>query len=496
LTKVSGCSSMFSMDELEILNFYNNWWLTGKIQSELLKKYHRRAFSGLQIELPYEDYSRIVSLVGPRQTGKTTLLYQLINLLLKKKIDPKRILFLSISDPVFVDNQEFLEKCLETYEKVVLKEQLNNLREPIYVFLDEIQYLKKWELWLKRYYDLNYKIKFIISGSASSRIIEKGRESLAGRISEIKLFPMSFEEFLKLHQSQVEESWKLDSYSLTNYSFLYTFKKPYQELRDYKSFESFWLRIKEKKQEVMARQNLAVSHLHQYMEKGGFPGVYKHEDLSIVYRYLNQDVLERVTAQDIPQIAEIRDVKLLQGLILRVAQRSGSIFSYRNLASESGARSETIRNYLTYLSSAFLIWELWQFRKAEMAKLKANKKFYICDLGLRHSVLKYSTEKIFSSEEKGIGAETLVFNHLNKEEKKISFWRKGDFEVDFVVDKFGFILPIEVKFRKNIAQDDLKGIKKFIGQYKLNGGIVVTDSLLDYQKGIIFIPLWLFLLLC
>jgi predicted AAA+ superfamily ATPase len=307
---------------------------------------------------------------------------------------------------------------------------------------------------------------------------------------------MSFREFLGLRQSRIKKRWEDDSYSLTEYSFLYSIKKPYDELRSFKSFESFGKQLVRKKGEISIRMNLGMTLLNQYMEKGGFPGVYRYEDLNTIYRYLNQDVLERVTAQDIPQIAEVRDIRLLQTLILKVAQHSGSVFSYRNLAAESGVRSETIRNYLIYLSSAFLVWELWQFRKAEMAKLKANKKFYICDLGLRHAVLKYSPEKIFSPEEKGIEAETLVFNHLRSPGEKISFWRKGNYEVDFVIDQFGFIFPLEVKFRKNIGQDDLEAMREFLSRYQLDGGIVVTESLFDYQGGIIFIPLWLFLLVC
>lgn len=484
------------MNELELLNFYNSWWLTKKAPEVLLEKYHRDKFLELEVELPYADYQRIISIVGPRQTGKTTLLYQLIELLLKKKLDPKKILFLSVSDPTLSNNQNFLEKCLETYEKVIIKETLNSLSEPIYIFLDEIQYLPNWELWLKRYYDLGYKIKFIISGSASSKIIQKGRESLAGRISEKHLYPMHFEEFLGLTKSRETKPIleKSGVSTLKEYNFLYSIKGPYQELKYYKSFESFGRRILEKKEEVAARHQLGASFLHKYIEKGGFPGVYDKE-IDLAYRYLNQDVLDRVISQDIPQIAQVRDPRLLQSLLLTVAQRSGSIFSYRNLAGESGVRSETIRNYLTYLSSAFLIGELWQFRKAEMARFKANKKIYIGDIGLRHALLKYSMTKIFDKEELGITAETLVFNHLQDSGLNVSFWRKDDFEVDFVLDYFGFVIPIEVKFRKNPEKDDFKGIDRFMGKYKVKGAIVVTESLFDYQDGIVSIPLWLFLLI-
>lgn len=481
------------MNELELLNFYNSWWLTGKTPEELLKKYHRDLFTSLEHELPYKDYQRIISLVGPRQTGKTTLLYQLIDLLLSKKIDPKKILFLSMSDPLIAGQANSFEKYLNSYEKVVLKESFGNLKEPIYIFLDEIQYLGKWELWLKRYYDLGYRIKFIISGSASSRIIQKGRESLAGRIVEKKLYPFSFREFISYEISKTDNMLKHEAYNLWSTSFRHKIQKIFTDLNTY-GYSSFGRRLLEQKSEIALRQELGNRYLYEYIEKGGFPGVYKDQDIATVYRYLNQDVLDRVTAQDIPQIAEVRDIQLLQSLIVTVARNTSGIFSYRNLAMESGVRSETIRSYLSYLSAAFLTGELWQYRKAEMARFKANKKIYICDTGLRNAILKYSLEKIHSDEEKGIEAETLVYNHLLSTDKKISFWRIGDNEVDFIIDKYGFIIPIEVKFRKEIKKDMVQGLIKFNDTYKSKGGIVVTETLLNYEDGLIYIPLWLFLL--
>lgn len=492
MTKVTGCIIISLMNELQILNFYNEWWVTGKVPESLFQEYRRSKFTALEMELTRE---RISSIVGPRQTGKTTLIYQLIDFLLRKKIDPKRILFLLLSDPSFINNQEFLESCLTTYEEIILREPLRDLHEPVYMFLDEIHYLDNWELFLKRYYDLGYKIKFVISGSASSKILRKGRESLVGRISETKLPPLNFWEFLQFQESKIrnkKRKEKINQLSILGWEKIWD---TYFDFWRYKSWNSFGKRILEEKQYVVSQQQIASLFLNEYFERGGFPGVYKEKDLNTVYRYLNQDVLERVTAQDIPQIAEVRDIRLLQSLILTVASRSSSIFSYRNLAQESGARSETIRTYLVYLASAFLVSELWQFRKAELAKLKADKKFFICDLGLRNAILKHSRERIFLTEEKGLAAETLVYNHLKEKERNFFFWRRGDFEVDFVINSFGFIVPVEVKFRKTIGKDDLKGIKQFIREYKLKGGIIVTEADFDYREDLVFIPLWLFLLL-
>jgi predicted AAA+ superfamily ATPase len=195
------------MEKLELLGFYNKWWLTGKIPRELYQDFKRGIFSILEGGLPYASVSnRIISLIGLRRTGKTTILYQLIQSLLNK-IDPKRVLFLNISDPLIANNSQFLEDLLKEYQKTILQENFSQLTEPVYIFFDEIQYLPGWELFLKRYIDLKFKIKFIITGSASLKIVKKSKESLVGRLDEQRLHPLSFREFIefKYHKLQTKE---------------------------------------------------------------------------------------------------------------------------------------------------------------------------------------------------------------------------------------------------------------------------------------------------
>ena len=489
------------MDTLELLNFYNKWWQTNKVPEELYQEFKKDICNYLVSELPFGLYPRIISLVGLRRTGKTTLLYQLINHLLDNEVPAKRILFINISDPLIANNLTFLEKLLEDYQQNVIKENFDRLSEPVYLFFDEVQYLPQWELFLKRLYEQKFKIKYIITGSGSLKIVKKTRESLVGRIAEYKVFPFTFNEFIKFKESK---NRSLQIISLLDNVRIGRLRKSdffsiYFLLQKYHSFPLLGKKLMERKLEFINLHKQLVILLNEHMEKGGFPEIIATSGQEIGYRYLIQDILDRTLTQDIPQFAQVRDPSLLQTLLIMAAQHSGSTFSYDSISKDTGARIETIRNYFQYLSSSFLISVITKFRKSEIAKFKSKKKFYIADLGIRNAIMKLSKQSINSLQNKGINAETVTVNFLlnhvlSNSGMKISFWHDGKYEVDIIIKFLEQIIPIEVKYRNIIEDSQIKGLKKFIDIYKTGGGIVITDSLINFRENIVYLPLWLFLL--
>lgn len=142
------------------------------------------------------DDERILGMIGPRRTGKTTILYQLINKILED-VKPERILFFTADDPALLPYKENLfENIIKTYYEDVLLESKRG--EKVYIFIDEIHFLASWELWLKKYYDLKYNIKFIISSSSAIHLQRRSKESLVGRIFEILVLPLSFRDYIAL----------------------------------------------------------------------------------------------------------------------------------------------------------------------------------------------------------------------------------------------------------------------------------------------------------
>ena len=155
-----------SMEPLHYLQEVNEWWTNGSVNPLLLQKLHRDEFNELAELLESE---RITAVIGPRRVGKTTLMYQLIDHLLDTGIKKEHILFASMDDPLKTIIDEYLEK--------IVKKPIRDI-EKIYIFIDEIHFLPDWNLWLKRYFDLKYNIKFIISSSSATHLLKYSENQL------------------------------------------------------------------------------------------------------------------------------------------------------------------------------------------------------------------------------------------------------------------------------------------------------------------------------
>ncbi|MBW6470471.1 MAG: AAA family ATPase, partial [Methanosarcinaceae archaeon] len=144
----------------------NVWWGTNKVPDELKQKFVRPKVAEIQ---GYLEIDRILLLLGARRVGKTTMVHQIIDNLIKEDIEPGNILYIRMDDP-FV-NKFPLTEIIETYRQYKVPEGT------VYLFLDEIQHADEWDLWLKTIYDQKENIKIIASGSAAVQL-KKQSESL------------------------------------------------------------------------------------------------------------------------------------------------------------------------------------------------------------------------------------------------------------------------------------------------------------------------------
>ena len=150
----------------ELLYFYNPWWVKDKVPQVLVAGYQRPVLKKL---LSYLSLERVLIIKGARRTGKTTLLYQIIDALLNQGIPSQNIFFFSFDG---LRQEENFEEIIKTYQE--LSKNVLPTEETIYFFLDEIQFLSDWSSKLKKYFDRKYPLKFIVSGSAAS-LIKKRR---------------------------------------------------------------------------------------------------------------------------------------------------------------------------------------------------------------------------------------------------------------------------------------------------------------------------------
>jgi predicted AAA+ superfamily ATPase len=174
------------------LRFENPWWVSGGID-QFYVDMNPRLYYDLFFPLVHEtNIRRAVVLMGPRRVGKTVLLYHSIQGLISKGINPLKIAFVSIETPIY--NSLGLEQLFTLCRKATGHDDLRGW----YIFFDEIQYLKDWEVHLKSLVDSYPYAKFIVSGSAAAALKLKSNESGAGRFTDFMLPPLTFYEFIHL----------------------------------------------------------------------------------------------------------------------------------------------------------------------------------------------------------------------------------------------------------------------------------------------------------
>jgi len=170
----------------------NPWWDGGGIGATF-EELSPRAYFDLFLPLvESRSVRRAVVLLGPRRVGKTVLLHHAIQALLESGVDPERIAYFSVDHPLY--NNLGLEDLLQAFWEATG----TRAGDPQWVFFDEIQYLREWEVHLKRLVDDHDGVKAVVSGSAAAALRLKSQESGAGRFTDFLLPPLTFYEYLDL----------------------------------------------------------------------------------------------------------------------------------------------------------------------------------------------------------------------------------------------------------------------------------------------------------
>ncbi len=452
---------------------------------ETVPSFRRPVFSNLLAEL--HQTRQIISVTGPRRVGKSTLLQQLVvHLLEKQKIDASKVWYYSMDDPA-----RFRKGAMSGDE--IIEEMAVSLAaanpDKNYLFLDEIQRADRWELSLKKCYDLKYPVRFIVSGSASSPIFKKSRESLLGRITDYHVLPFSFREFL-LHQlgshPLVDEVKKIRKAGLRMMGVL---SRSPQHLR------LSGAKIPEMSEELKER---AEREFAKYLVDGGFPEVWKLPTADKKIDYLFDNQVKKVIYEDLVLATEFRKPDELKAFYVSLLERPGAEVNLEKMAREVGINVQQIKKYLPLLEMTDLVRDAEKFRKSAIRLRHGNRKFYLVDIALRNAVLRIGKEVLRDDAILGLYAENLVFNALKKWKGilQIDYYRDGSKEVDFVVHiRPNTYLPIEVAYRKRIIEKDLAGVRAFCDKYTCMVPLVITKNEQKYDGELFRMPLLLFLLL-
>ncbi len=385
----------------------------------------RQLFAELKSHLNKKEISFIV---GPRQAGKTTLM-----MLLKKYLETRREKTIYLNLDIEEDAQFF-----SSQNRLLHKISLEIGESGGYVFIDEIQRKADAGLFLKGLYDMDLPYKLIVSGSGSVELKEKIHESLSGRKVMFELSTINFIEFVNYK---------------TNYKY---------EANLSKFFE--------------IDPNKTQRFLEEYLHFGGYPRVVLENTLQEkrqIIAELYQSYLER----DIVYLLGVQKTERFTALVRLMASQIGNLVNISELSNTLGISTATVNDYLYYMQKTFLIAKVTPFFKNIRKEITKAPVFYFSDLGMRNYSL-----GLFGMTPPGSEGSFLFQNfifHLLKEKiqnsaTQIHYWRTTDkAEVDFVIDKFPEVTPIEVKYKNLKKPEVTRSFHSFISKYHPKNGYIV-----------------------
>lgn len=433
---------------IERLRYENPWWVNKQIPEfygEMAKRLYFNLFYPFVIE---KNVRRSLVLMGPRRVGKTVMLFHSIQQLLAENVNPQKIFFIGIDNPIYVHLS--LEDILDLCKQSLNLENLTGC----YVFFDEIQYLKDWERHLKVLVDFYPETKFIVSGSAAAALKWHSAESGAGRFTDFMLPPLTFQEYIHL---------KGMNHLIYNGQITYgDHQIPYCLTHDIKVLNKEFV---------------------HYLNFGGYPEVVLSETIqSDMGRYVKNDIVDKVLLRDLPSLYGIKDVQELNRFFTYIAYNTGSEFSYERMSQDSGIQKDTLKKYLEYLSAAFLIKVLNKVDiNAKRMKRVTSFKVYLTNPSLRTALFSPINEV---DSEMGNMVETAVLSqwmHREKLDLTYARWKeaRSEGEVDLVLvdnQKFKPLWCVEIKWSNRYFEkpNELKSLIQFCKENNMNNALIST----------------------
>ncbi|MBI2995637.1 MAG: ATP-binding protein [Candidatus Melainabacteria bacterium] len=372
----------------------------------------------------------VISITGPRQSGKSTMLKHYMNKSWKYfNLDDRSLLIKAIDDP-----------------DLFVKDFNSN------VILDEVQKAPILFHSIKKIVDEGFKWKIILSGSANFLLMKSITESLAGRAGILELLPFSISESLSIKQGGIVETI-LKSKNV---------KELYKEISPIKP-------IKEEK-------------LKNFILHGGFPKVHNLNSNQQKEQWF-QNYITTYIEKDLRDIAKIPELGNFQTVYNMLCYQSGNVLNMSHISSDVGINVNTVKNYISILETSYQFKKLYPFRIQRNKILVKNPKIFSLDTGIINFILKnFDKERMLTSGYWGNILESYVFSEIYKSIKNhlhrpdFYFYRtKNNAEIDFILQLGEKIIPIEIKSSYQIKPQVLRGLKLFIesySRYKVEYGII------------------------
>ncbi len=441
-----------SKEELiAVLSQFNPWWRHEPIAD--LPRWRRAAFRELQAWMTEPPAPRAVLLSGARQIGKTTLMLQSIDALLRAGVPPANILYATFDHPLL--KLAGMDAVLEAWR--AREPRVDGLE---YLFLDEAQFIRDWGTWVKHQVDFRKDRRMAFTGSAMP-LVEAGLESGVGRWHTIRLTTLSFYEYLQIKNLSLPALPRLRSL---------------RELFDWPQPDLY---------RTTEAASAYVGHFHEYLVRGGFPQTAQVDSVTHAQRLLREDIIDKVLKRDMTALFGVRRVLDLEHTFLYLCMHDGGLLDMVDLCANLEVKRPTAQNFIELLEATHLIYRLPPFGYGKDV-LRARFKVYLADAAIAPAVLLKGKAILEDAAALGVATETAVFKHLfaryYAQNVRFTYWRgKREREVDLVAEVAGDIIPFEVKYRaQHTGARELKRLIELCEQKRIRRGYVVTKSLDDF----------------
>lgn len=406
---------------------------------------------------PLMDIPHVLILSGVRRAGKSTLMQQTMEYLIKEKgVPAKNIVYLFLED---VLAQQYLSmgwKLLDQLYNYYI--QTYNPDGKIYLFLDEIQGVKEFNRWAASKYERKEPIKFIFSGSRKALLESESSTVLTGRNVLVKVYPLNFYEYLLIKNVSITDENSIKSLRDAN--------------RD--------------------QENRILHHLSNFLYEGGYPEIVLAEN-DVVKRAIAGGYYSDIVTRDVIRPNVVRNGREVELLGLQILSEFTKTHTYSSLARPQKLSIDAVKAYLDYFEKAHLIFESTHFsyKTKETQDIQRPRKLYVVDNGLRNFNIPQLRPDL------GQCAENTAYMELQKNNVAVHYW-KGKKEIDFVTMNPDLAF-LNVSYTDEPHAREVESMVEGLREFNKEQGIILTKNYADMKeiegKKIEFIPLWAWLIL-
>lgn len=397
---------------------------------QLIRDFHLSPLFDVRLRAlqPPLELKKIITLIGVRRSGKTSILYNMINQLCQR-VDISQIIFVNFEDERLDLKTDELDYIIQSYRELYPENNLNNC----YFFFDEIQNVSGWEKFIRRVYDTISKNVYV-TGSNSKLLSTEIATSLRGRTLSFEVYPLSFIEYLSFKDIDT------DMYSSKNLAY------------------------------IKNAQN-------QYLKNGGFP-----ETVFIGEQYKDQILQEYFNVMLYKDLAErygIKNTIALKFFLKRImvsTTKQISINKIYNDLKSSGIKigKNTLYDFLDYVQNIYLALTLQRYDKSIINKELGEKKIYSIDIGLNNAI-----EYKFS-DNLGKALENAVFLELKRTVKELFYYRDQASECDFIILNNSKVTnAVQVCYELDDAETkkrEIKGLVNACQKFNLTTGTIISND--------------------